>query len=109
MDGHPDAAIGGDRTRSHQVSELTSETVLAIAHRLDAASTFADQVYRESEIDALWTLVDIEVRQAEIAGDGAGLERWGDLRRRLWIAHDLVPEGHCAQAAAVLRDLASCL
>ena len=103
-----DTGIGSARNRIYQVTELTPETLLGIAERLDAASTFEDQIYRESEIDALWTLVDIRLRQAELAGDDA-LARWRSLHARLWVAHDLIPEGECARAAGILRDLAGLL
>lgn len=103
-----DIEIGSARNRIYQVTELTPQTFTGIAERLDAATTFEDQIYRESEIDALWTLVDIQVRQAELAGhDGAeALATWVGLRERLWTAHDLIPEGRCRESAAILRELA---
>jgi hypothetical protein len=102
-----DTRIGSARNRIYQVTELTSEALQGIAERLEVASCFEDQIYRESEIDALWTLVDIQVRQAELAGDDAALARWTDLRARLWTAHDLIPEGRCTQAAGILREIAA--
>jgi len=104
-----DTEIGSARNRIYQVTELTAATLTGIAERLDVATTFEDQIYRESEIDALWTLVDIQVRQAELAGpDGADrLARWVDLRERLWTAHDLIPEGRCRESATILRGLAA--
>lgn len=109
MYGQPDVEVGSARNRIYQVTELVPETLLGIAERLEEASTFADQIYRESEIDALWTLVDIQVRQAELAGDAEALDRWRELHRRLWVAHDLIPDGRCAESAAVLRELVSLL
>lgn len=105
MYGHSDVEVGSSRNRIYQVTELSPETLLGIADRLDVADSFEDQIYRESEIDALWTQVDIQVRQAELAGDAEALERWRELHRRLWIAHDLIPEGRCAEAAAEVRQL----
>lgn len=102
-----DTEVGSTRNRIYQVTELTPAVLLGIAERLDAATSFEDQIYRESEIDALWTLVDIQVRQAELATDDVALERWRGLRARLWVAHDLVPEGRCAEAATILRELAA--
>lgn len=103
-----DTEIGSARNRIYQVTELTRDTLLGIAERLDAARSFEDQIYRESEIDALWTLVDIRVRQAELAGDEA-LARWRAIHSRLWVAHDLIPDGECARAAGILRELAGTL
>jgi hypothetical protein len=102
-----DTEIGSPRNRIYQVTELTPAALLGIAERLEVATSFEDQIYRESEIDALWTLVDIEVRQAELAGDTPALSRWRDLHSRLWVAHDLVPEGRCSDAAVILRELAA--
>jgi hypothetical protein len=107
MDRHTDVAVGSAHNRIHQVTELTPQSLLGIAARLDVATTFADQIYRESEIDALWTLVDIQLRQAELAGDAHALERGRELHRRLWVAHDLIPDGRCAEAATILRELAA--
>lgn len=109
MYGHTDVEVGSARNRIYQVTELTPETLLGIADRLDVADSFADQIYRESEIDALWTQVDIQVRQAELAGDTGALQRWRELHRRLWVAHDLIPEGRCAESAGVLRELVGLL
>lgn len=103
-----DTAIGSARNRIYQVTELTPQTLLGIAERLDAADSFEDQIYRESEIDALWTLVDIQVRQATLAGDDT-LARWRSLHARLWVAHDLIPDGECTRAAGILRELAGLL
>ncbi|WP_017934581.1 hypothetical protein [Nocardioides sp. Iso805N] len=102
-----DTEIGSARNRIYQVTELAPATLLEIAERLDEATSFEDQIYRESEIDALWTLVDIQVRQAELAGDPSGLARWRSLHSRLWEAHDLIPDGRCPEAAAILRELAA--
>ncbi|MCD4534306.1 hypothetical protein LRP67_09455 [Nocardioides sp. cx-169] len=69
------------------------------------ATSFADLIYRESEIDALWSLVDIQVTAAEHSGSATELARLAGLRSRLWEAHDLVPEGRCRESAAILREL----
>lgn len=105
MYGHSDVEVGSARNRIYQVTDLTPATLLGIADRLDVATSFEDQIYRESEIDALWTLVDIQVRQAEHTKDADALHRWQELRRRLWVAHDLIPEGQCAEAAREIREL----
>ncbi|MEW2624109.1 hypothetical protein [Streptomyces sp. NPDC048106] len=102
-----DTQIGSARNRMHQVAELTPDTLTAIAERLMAATTFEDLIYRESEIDALWTLVDIQVRQAELSCSAGELEKWTALRSRLWEAHDLIPEDRCPQAAVILREIAA--
>lgn len=105
-DRGPDTEIGSARNRIYQVTELTPETLTGIADRLDVATSFEDQIYRESEIDALWTLVDVQVRQAEVKGS-AERARWVGLRERLWTAHDLIPEGRCRESAEILREIAA--
>lgn len=104
-----DPDIAPSSTRIHQVTELAPSTLLEIAARLDQATSFADQIYRESEIDALWTLVDIQLRDAGLADDDVALDRWQSLHSRLWVAHDLIPDGRCAEAAVILRELAAAL
>jgi hypothetical protein len=99
-----DQEIGSARNRIYQVTDLLPETILGVAERTAAATTFEDLIYRESEVDAMWTLVDVQVRQAELNGS-PDLDRWLRLRERLWQAHDLIPEGRVAESAAILRSL----
>lgn len=109
MHGHTqddaDLEVGSARNRIYQVTELTPDVLAGIADRLEVATSFEDQIYRESEIDALWTQVDIQVRQAELGTSAEALARWTGLRERLWEAHDLIPEGECKAAAAIVRSL----
>ena len=97
-----DTADETARSKIYQVQELTAETITAVADRVARATTFEDLIYRESEIDALWSLADIAARTAEL-DNTADRDRWAELRERLWEAHDLVPEGRCTESAAVLR------
>jgi hypothetical protein len=91
-----------------QVEALTADAVLAVADRVAIATSFEDLIYRESEIDALWTLADIAVIDAGRRQDG-DVAHWTRVRDQIALAHDLVPEGGCAEAAAVLRKLAELL
>lgn len=91
------------RNRIYPVESLTAETITAVADRVARATTFEDLIYRESEIDALWSLADIAARTAEL-DNASDKDRWAKLRERLWEAHDLVPEGRCTESAAVLRE-----
>lgn len=92
------------RVDMHPVDDLHADTVAAVADRTEVATSFAELIYRESEVDALWSLVDIQVRQAEVNGSPE-LARWLQIRDLLWQAHDLIPEGRVVESAAVLRSL----
>lgn len=99
-----DTEIGSPRNRIYQVTDLEPETILAVAERTAAATTFEDFIYRESEVDAMWTQVDILIRHAEL-NESPDLERLNRLRDKMWKAHDLIAASKPAEAAAILRDL----
>jgi hypothetical protein len=80
-----------------RVEELAPATVKTIIAQIEASTTGDHLVYRESELDALWSLADMAVRRSE---PGAVA-----LRDLLWSAHDLVGEGRCEAAIAELRRL----
>lgn len=96
-----DSDSNADRNKIYQVEELTPSTILEVAERVAVASSFEDLIYRESEIDALWSLADIAAKTDSAA------QRWADLRDRIGVAHDLVPEGEVTEAAEVLRQTAT--
>lgn len=93
-----------DRDLIHDVVELTRETVLEVAERTAAASTFADYIYRESEVDALWSLADIAATRPQ---PGVDLDRMAAIRDRLQQAHDLLPDQEGAEAAKLLKAIAA--
>lgn len=84
------------------VEELTRDAMLEVAGRVRSASGFAELIYRESEIDALWSLADIAARDAALAAD-PGAARAAALRDEIGRAHDLLADGQCPEAAAILR------
>lgn len=87
-----------------RVEELTADVMRAVADRVAVAVSFTDLVYRESEIDALWSLADIAAR-----GQAPGAPRLRALRDELGRAHDLLPDGRRAEAAEILRKAADLL
>lgn len=93
-----------DHTQMHQVEELTTTTVTDVADRIEVAVDFEDLVYRESEIDALWSLADIARRDATLAGH-ADAARWTQILELIGTAHDLIPDGRCTESAAILRQV----
>lgn len=80
-----------------RIEALSSEAVEAVIARIDASTDFDHLVYRESEVDALWSLADMAARRAE-----PGAERLVEL---LWTAHDLLGEGRIDAAVTVLRQV----
>ena len=68
-----------------RVEELTPHTVEEVIARLRASSDFDHLVYRESEVDALWSLADMAVRRRE-----PNAQTLLDL---LWAAHERIGEG----------------
>lgn len=82
-------------------SDLTLQT---LADRLARTRTPEQCIYRESELDEVWRLVDIAMR----AGDPDGLrdsEKLRQMRDAIHRAHDLVGmEGKPLEAAEALRE-----
>jgi hypothetical protein len=100
MTPHPDGRRNGggaDPWHIVDVETLDAETVAMVIRQVEVSPRPDHLAYRESEIDALWTLADMAVR----AGD-AGAREWLDL---LWQAHDHVGDGERAEALAVLTRL----
>jgi hypothetical protein len=99
------------------VSDLLPATIEAVARRLRSSQGFVQLVYRESELDALWSLADLAVGKAaehdppEEAGplgvEGAGQEDRRQLRDLIHEAHDLVAASRTHEAADLLTRAAS--
>ena len=103
-----DNGSGTSRGKIYAVEQLDAETIREVAERVAGSSAFEDLIYRESEIDALWSLADIAARKAALdQAPAAG--HWAEVRDRIGRAHDLVPEGECLDAAAVLQETAGLL
>jgi hypothetical protein len=77
-----------------RVEGLSPETVEAVIDRIHASTDFDHLVYRESEVDALWSLADMAARRAE-----PGADTLVDL---LWAAHELIGEGRPSAAVGEL-------
>lgn len=120
MDGGPDdnELKGWDEGEDDEVvSDLLPATIEGIARRLRSSRGFVQLVYRESELDALWSLADLAVGKAaehdppEGAGplgvEGAGPEDRRQLRDLIHEAHDLVAASRTNEAADLLTRAAS--
>jgi hypothetical protein len=86
------------------VGNISDLSIQILADRLQRTTTSEQCIYRESELDELWRLIDIAVR----AGDPDGMRDEVQLRQMRDIvhrAHDLVGmDGKPQEAAATLRE-----
>ena len=88
-----------------RVEDYSRETVAAIVEMLEMSRTMDQYVYRESELDALWSQVEVALRTAK--AEGADQQRIEQLERLLSAAmdaHNLVARDKPKEAAARLRD-----
>jgi hypothetical protein len=81
------------------IEDLAPAVVEAVIARINVSTNFTHLVYRESELDALWSLADMAARRA-----APGADRLVEL---LWAAHDLVGEGRREAAVVELRKVIS--
>ncbi len=93
------------------IETLTSTTIRQIAERLASARTFEEFVYRESEMDALFTLADIAIttrRESEhpLLARGISLDTLGRLRQLVFEAHDATHDNDVIAACALLERAA---
>jgi len=100
-------AIGTPDTGDDPVIEdLSPATIEAVATRLAHSTTFAELVSRECELDALWTLCDIELSYSN--GRSAAIQTSGsqaaDDRDTLLRIRGLVGEALSALAASNLEE-----
>ncbi|NEK56965.1 hypothetical protein GCU56_03645 [Geodermatophilus sabuli] len=86
-----------DPWRIVDVQTLDAVTVSAVIGQVEVSPQADQLAYRESEIDALWTLADMAVKAGR-----PGAQEWLEL---LWEAHDHVGDGNHAQALAALQQL----
>ena len=89
------------------VENFSDLTIQQLADRLQRSHTAEHHIYRESELDELWRLLDIACR----SGDPDGLrgeETLRNMRDVVHRAHDLVGvDGKPQEAAEMLRSALS--
>jgi hypothetical protein len=83
------------------VADLSPETLLAVIAHLEVSTDFEHLVYRESELDAIWSISGFLLTHESNPADRAALQR---LHDGALIAHDLVAAGRAREAAAILRS-----
>jgi len=82
------------------VRDFSPATLAAIAAQLEASTDFEHLVYRESELDAVWSITGFFLAENSVAQDAVAR-----LHETVHRAHDLVGEGRPREAAALLRTL----
>jgi hypothetical protein len=83
------------------VSDFSTETLQSIIALLEVSNMFEHMVYREAELDAVWSITAFFLAEQKNSKQYEFVER---LHAAAHEAHDLVAEGHAAEAAAVLRS-----
>jgi hypothetical protein len=92
-----------------EITDIAPATLIAAATRVAASTAQEHFVYRESEMDELWRLADMDLRKARQASPHSAetkrLERLAGLIHR---AHDVLgQDSDTKTAAALLREASS--
>jgi len=80
------------------VTDYSAETLENLIAHLEVSTDFEHMVYRESELDALWSITGFALK----SGTGPGVAEVHEIANE---AHDLVAERRPREAAALLRTL----
>jgi hypothetical protein len=99
------------------IQDLLPETIEGVAARLLVSDSFEELVYRECELDALWTLADIAIGVTAAQQTGHMVKAWQDLpagsetdlvmvRALFEQAHELAVDAQTHEAAAALHEAA---
>ena len=84
------------------VTDLSAETLRSIIAHLEVSTDFEHLVYRESELDAIWSIAGFLVNRER---DATRRDKMLHLRGVAHRAHDLVAARLPLDAAEVLREL----
>ena len=83
------------------INDFSARTIRRIIAQLEVSTTFEHLVYREAELDAIWSITGFFF----VSETNADLYQFAErLHRVVHEAHDLVADGRAADAAAILRD-----
>jgi hypothetical protein len=83
-----------------RVIDCSPETLAGILAQLEVSTSFEHFVYREAELDAVWSLTDFLLRSETDAAAKAALAK---LHRAVHRAHDFLGERRIAEAIESLR------
>jgi hypothetical protein len=81
------------------VTDLSRETLQTIVAHLEASTDFEHLVYREAELDAVWSITEFLLESGSSADET--IEK---LHREVHRAHDLVAASRPGAAAQILRS-----
>ena len=84
------------------VQDFSQDTLRAIVAHLEASTDFDHFVYREAELDAIWSITRFVMDREPRLAQHEAVSRLHEGAHR---AHDLVGDGRPREAAAVLRKL----
>ena len=82
------------------VTDFSSETLGEIIAHLEVSTDFEHLVYRESELDAIWSITGFAMRSENNPERRAAISRLHEIAHQ---AHDLVAEDRADEAAEILR------
>ena len=82
------------------VRDFSPDTLRSIASHLEVSTDFEHLVYREAELDAVWSITGFFLAQRPDLEHLTAVSRLHEAALR---AHDLVGEGRPREAAVVLR------
>ena len=83
------------------VSDFSTVTLQSIIALLEVSTMFEHMVYREAELDAVWSITGFFLAEEKNPERFEFVER---LHAAAHDAHDLVAEGRATDAAALLRS-----
>lgn len=90
----------------HTVPDMSRSVMLQLIDRIKRSRTDEHLIYRESEIDEVWLLIDAAIAEARWAGGKAAeIARMEAFKAAVMEVHDLVAvERNVATAATRLRE-----
>ena len=84
------------------VTNFSTDTLWSIIAHMEASTDFEHLVYREAELDAIWSITGFFLVNEPYSTEHETVER---LRAGAHKAHDLIAESRPEDAAKVLRTL----
>jgi len=84
------------------VTDFSPDTLRELISHLEASTEFEHLVYRESELDAVWSITGFALQQESNAMQREAITR---LHKIAHVAHDLVADQRPKEAAEILRSL----
>ncbi|MGF6673820.1 hypothetical protein [Paraburkholderia tuberum] len=75
----------------HSIEDYSPQTLRELIGRVEKSSTFEHMIYRESELDEVWRVLDSDIGAAERKGSNAPeLATLVALRKLIVEAHDFI-------------------